>query len=772
MLRYMLLLAAMLVLAAPGSSAAATPRVAVVYSSWGGYGFKDEFDGHLQALGWSFEKFENTQLPKLTERLGEFDMVIATGVANLEHPVDLAPYKEQWLAFLRRGGSLIVTDASYDTTIGQWVGRLGPDFALTSAGCAPFTKAHGGSDAVVCDKVDTLLHAPVELAALIQAKGGIWAHLDTWGAGWSNLVKCADDKSLLVARNVGSGCVVVTSYFRFSGDATRALATGLLTNVWMRTRALRSGVEVLGIDLGRAAPGKRTVTVRLKRTDPEIGWAKAAVRVCGTHQSQARPFSPGPEPLVLSVQTNLTQRGDVQWQVTIEPQGKAPLTLEQRMHVPEAVQPTVAERHVYKNTPVIAGLANLTPPMDAKPEALTVELRLDGTLVLQQRNPSATVSSPIYMKHLALGKHTFSATLKEGDKVLGEGSADFWRHPEPTVGVRPDGTILVKRKPFFPFGWYHVSWAFDAEHRLRFLRDIAAAGYNAVHAGVKTVDEWQTFLDEAQKLNVKVVTEFGVDPIQVITRYKDHPAVLAWNPGDEPDGTGTSAEEMASRQDRFKQADPNHPSYMTLCVPSSYARYAGAADIIAPDPYPLPSSPTSVVYDCISSASAEAAKHHHGLIAIPQCFGYPDSGWSRVPNYDEVRNMTYLALLGGAKGIIYYVYDDGRFRVTDHPELWAAMKTMPREITALQDFVLNGLRAKVETGSKELYAGTWRLGGRTLVCVVNTNAKAELPVKLALPGKLKSTAPLLPDMKPALSLAGSEVTGTLSALGVWVGVAR
>ena len=92
----------------------AAPKVAVVYSSWGNYSFRDEFDGHLQKLGWSFEKFENKDIATLIPRLSEFDIVLATAVSNYENTVDMTPFKDSWVQFLNRGGLLLITDASWE----------------------------------------------------------------------------------------------------------------------------------------------------------------------------------------------------------------------------------------------------------------------------------------------------------------------------------------------------------------------------------------------------------------------------------------------------------------------------------------------------------------------------------------------------------------------------------------------------------------------------------------------------------------------------------
>ncbi len=50
--------------------------------------------------------------------------------------------------------------------------------------------------------------------------------------------------------------------------------------------------------------------------------------------------------------------------------------------------------------------------------------------------------------------------------------------------------------------------------------------------------------------------------------------------------------------------------------------------------------------------------------------------------------MTYQALIHGANGLIYYTYQDGKFNVREHPELWAEMKKLVAEVTALSSVLL------------------------------------------------------------------------------------
>ena len=103
------------------SFAGAAPKVAVVYSTWGEYAFRDEFDPHLKALGWTNEQ--------IRERFGFSEIMMQTlerdPTANSDEAL-LEIYRR-----LRPGEPLRRSDQNYaaececfgsDNTV--WIARL------------------------------------------------------------------------------------------------------------------------------------------------------------------------------------------------------------------------------------------------------------------------------------------------------------------------------------------------------------------------------------------------------------------------------------------------------------------------------------------------------------------------------------------------------------------------------------------------------------------------------------------------------------------------
>jgi hypothetical protein len=754
----------------------AAPKVAVVYSSWGNYSFRDEFDGHLQKLGWSFEKFENKDIATLIPRLSEFDIVLATAVSNYENTVDMTPFKDSWVQFLNRGGLLLITDASYGSVLEQWTNRLGDRFALTTKTCARHTRAGADPDRQDFDPADTILYTPQDLAGELRSRS-TWAHIVPLSKEWHSLVACADDQSFFVYQDVAQGCLAVTSYFSFKGQAHTPAATALLENLWTHVQGLRGGAVLTRLELGPALPGTSEVRLGLRSSLAQTSTFEVSLAVTEAGQdkpetSKATVTLPAGGVVEVGVPYTLTRRGEAQLSVQLGAVGKPPLTLTRRVVVPALVDFRLPVRHAYPWQTKLAWSASLAPESNVKLADLTADLVLDDKSVATFPAPEATLSGEADLTGVAIGDHRLGLRLRRGETILGMASQTLTTHAMPRVYVRPkDLTTLVDGKPFFPMGFYHVSWTFSAEDRMQFLQEVAAAGYNTVHASLKQMDEWDPFLTEAEKLNVMVLTEFGVDRTAAIERYRGRKPILAWNPGDEPDGQGIAPEEMLERHNAIKSIDATVPTYMTLCVPSAYKRYAAMAEVIAPDPYPIrhASASTLPVYTSISQAVAAATPLGRPIWAIPQAFGYKDLKSWRVPTFAEERNMTYLALLAGAKGLVYYTYRDNGFNMRENPELWDGMKTLPAEIKALEPFLLEGNRVTLETGTPDLIAGHWTTTGRNVICIANASSTETRDVSLALPQGVAGKAVNLFANRPGgLEVRNGKLTGKVGPLEVHV----
>ena len=664
-------LCAALALSACGMAHAALPeRVAVVYSEWSKSAFVNEYDKHLKQLGWVFDKYENFRLPELSEKLGGYNLVIATSVANYTKTVKMAPFAEAWRKWLADGGTLLVTDANYGSVLGDWVAAFGPGFESGCALCSAHTKPSDATRAVAV-RPDPFLSCPKPLGDLFQKHYHQWTHLTKLGPDWHTPITCVDGAPLFAYRRVGKGLVVLTSAASLRNSP---IASAMLENIAADRRLREAGIEVVSFE----------------------------------------PNLPGGTPDALSIK--------------------------------------LKRKHVYPGD-AVSPQVTVCPPAEGRDQLTGVAWRIDGGAWSERAAEDGTWTIP--SAGLPIGQHLLQARLVYRDGFLAEMEkgkrelydwgesveAEFFTHPEPKYRIREDHVLLENGKPFFPLGFYDVSWMVPVEQRLRMAQDIAQWGYNTIHVGIQGPenkgDGYGAFLDSCARLGVRVITEFSGDPLPVIEKYRGKPAVLGWNPGDEPAPKGITPQEMFRRYDNFKQIDPDHIAYTVICVPSQYANYAAGTDVLAPDPYPVPRRPFDDVYRRFKEAKAAANKVDTALWAVGQAFGgqkYDKKGaWPRCPDAREFRGMSYLALMAGVKGIIYYTYYDGSFDILKAPDLLEAVKAFPAELRGLIPFVLDGKGELLAEDKDGVYAMAWTRGSERRLVVVNARDK-EAEVSLPFAG--------------------------------------
>jgi hypothetical protein len=344
------------------------------------------------------------------------------------------------------------------------------------------------------------------------------------------------------------------------------------------------------------------------------------------------------------------------------------------------------------------------------------------------------------------------------------------------VNIKADGTTLVNERPFFPFGFYHVSWQATAEARIQALEEIGLAGFNTIHASATNMNDYGEFLDRAEKLGVYVVTEQNVGLLNLINAFKHKPAVLGWNIADDVDNGKLVPQEVLKFHQQAKLADPHHITYI-----SGYSKnikeFGNCADVVAMQSYPIGNGDDeddeiSLTYDRISLARDAVSPDKKAVYANVQAFAWQNTkkGEShpiRVPTFDEVRNMTYQALLAGAKGIIYYTYHDEDWHLSSYPALWGRMKTLVPEIKAISSLVLNGQLNKIDVGVEKVIAGMWREGKQSLIVIINRSYERR-GVSITIPGNFSQIKPIFDNRPATLVLNANRLSGFLTPLDVEV----
>lgn len=318
--------------------------------------------------------------------------------------------------------------------------------------------------------------------------------------------------------------------------------------------------------------------------------------------------------------------------------------------------------------------------------------------------------------------------------------------------------MIVNGEPFFPIGWYGSG---SLEH----LKELADSPFNCVldyGMNAKSPREVQAYLDAAEAQGMKVIycmsdvypgaayrTKMGDwegnEKIahNVVTTWKNHPALIAWYLNDEL--PVAKVPEMRSYYRMFRRLDRGHPTLLVHRDEKALRPFRNTVDMIGVHRFPIPGDPEDV--GGIIDAAKKAVTNRKPVWAVVQAFGWyqyrpaedpnatGDRGRTpttlelatgRAPNREEIRCMTYLALVRGAMGILYHSYHDMRV-LPQYDAMWRWMKQIGEELRSLSPFLLEGFRRPLffRKEAEGVSGISIVLGDEACILVVNSSRKLQ-----------------------------------------------
>ncbi len=362
---------------------------------------------------------------------------------------------------------------------------------------------------------------------------------------------------------------------------------------------------------------------------------------------------------------------------------------------------------------------------------------------------------------------------------------------EPTVMVssfRDDGTLLVSGKPVLPYGFY-ISTRHTGDIRLKCVEQVHKIGGTVVHIEGPWHEDTR-FLDKAAQLGIWVVaghTETEAK-LERVRKYRDHPAIIAWTLYDDAN-TLSNAAHLEKMNRLVKAIVPHRLTYIPLgrqsrAVLMPGAEFFGCSDFVGWEMYPIANakSDSAALVSTekqmrLVATAARAAKRPYWM--LPQSFKWPGG---RVPTPIEYRNMCYVGLINGAKGImpwsIYHMVDSAEVQATKKAEgkpaweewylpdsmpLWAECERVASEFKTITPMILNGTRTKLDTNDN-LSAALWTNGERAMVVVANLSETAEHQLSLTFPSELRGEwQPTFENRKNSLKIKHNSISGPLAA---------
>jgi hypothetical protein len=317
----------------------------------------------------------------------------------------------------------------------------------------------------------------------------------------------------------------------------------------------------------------------------------------------------------------------------------------------------------------------------------------------------------------------------------------------PLVAVDRLGRTLVDGKPFMPVGVF--SGGIDAA-MLDTLRD---GGFNTVlpyssmslrtGKAKSTPEQIVQVMDMAAAKGIKVI--FSCKDIGSAARYglqewhgaqgqddiigkvtallKDHPALLAWYINDEQ--PSSQIQRVSAMRRLFNRLDPNHPTYGVLYQYEDLPLYGPTCDIIGVDPYPLAEKHIGrAVY-----AMTQARFSGLPIWAVPQMSNTEVFRTEKAipepqnPSEEKYRSLVLLEAVYGAKGFIFYKFEDlkswklpkGNFEAE-----WMKMKNIAAMLKILEPYILSARPAEILSEGKVTAARLYNDGGKAAILICAT----------------------------------------------------
>ena len=259
------------------------------------------------------------------------------------------------------------------------------------------------------------------------------------------------------------------------------------------------------------------------------------------------------------------------------------------------------------------------------------------------------------------------------------------RHKSPVLLNKDLMPVSETGRPFFPIGTYGA----PPED----YNQLKEAGYNFVVASAEN-------LDKVYEAGLMAAVPVHEDIHELLNHYKEHPAVLSWMLYDEPGYNRADILEIFELYNTAYEIDPRHPSYLVITDPKVYKTFGRCCDILSVDTYPVANGVIADVGENIASAY-NASDGDQPVWHCGQLFSWPGQ---RIPTIREHRFMTYVALIRGVKGLLWYTYKGyGQYLPVDYPALWKAHKKLLKEINELSPvFMAGGPGADIELTVKQV----------------------------------------------------------------------
>ncbi|MBI3948362.1 MAG: hypothetical protein HY321_20775 [Armatimonadetes bacterium] len=439
------------------------------------------------------------------------------------------------------------------------------------------------------------------------------------------------------------------------------------------------------------------------------------------------------------------------------------------------------DRNYYTTEQAARGIISLGVDETEGPLVAEMEIRPEGKPPIKARaavRDTAKTIIAVPLAGIAPGKYPVVLRVLNGKgKAVVEETALLRKEPPAPAGIREVKVdrerlcALVDGMPFFPIGIYGVPPAH--------MKEVAQAGFNCTirwspgspyvgkrlqealntsqEAGRKAIEEYLDACQEAGLLAIESPSTFGAgykglalnyrgpkfaddfgrfvdDPLPLIMETaRRHPAVLAYYGPDEP-GEYPVHRVSAEYSRTVAKYDPYRPNFYLFF--GKVYDWTDAFDVAGIDYYPIGQLPPLSQFSVIREQAAAAGRLRIPYWHVPLCETY--SGSQRGVSAAEQRIQSYLNVIGGAKGMLWWMWPPR------HNDNWEELKRLAGEFKALSPILLEATPDQAIRYDPREFAGTVQVRvqeykGNTYLIAANAS-EYDANVTFRLPGRFGGEA--------------------------------
>jgi len=351
--------------------------------------------------------------------------------------------------------------------------------------------------------------------------------------------------------------------------------------------------------------------------------------------------------------------------------------------------------------------------------------------------------------------------------------------------INDEGQLIVDGEPLFIMGMFADHYGSSYNSKMATVDSFIIAGFNTIKTSVMG-EAWQTngILNYANSNDIKLIydgaqnnqwKDFHLNAMKT-NRY--HPGLLGWYIVD--DSHGVHPDSIKMYHDQAKELDSNHITTHSMAL-SCWNDYGAKhiqerieyCDVLQMQSYPIGKEPIDEVYRDMRKTIEAAEQYEKPVVIDLQLFNWKLTGhdWGRWPTEKEAELMTWLAIVAGVDGYLYYTYNDNLNPPAiplskTKPELWKIVKETARKVNILKSDFLHHEKFYTKNPLPNRYYGQWITKEYTTIIAINTSATDSLYFNIPLVKENMQMNSIFQNQNETLRVTGRFLKGNLSPMSV------